>query len=149
MGGKQRDIGAAIAQRWNRNGKHVHAKKKVFPKMAGAHRSGKINIGERDQARFDVQSFGASEAFESALLKHAEKLALRGGRKRGDFIEDDGASAAELEAAEFALDGSGESAALVTKEFAFDELRRQAGAIDFEEWRGASWAGFVGPPRQG
>ncbi len=52
-------------------------------------------------------------------------------------------AAAEFEAAQFALDGAGERAKFVAEEFAFHQLRRKAGAINFQERRVAARAKFV------
>jgi hypothetical protein len=73
---------------------------------------------------------------------------LRSRRKRGDFIENDAAVAAHLESAKLALDRAGESAAFMAEKFAFDKLRRKAGAIDFQERRVAPWAKFMDQARK-
>src|SRR5258708_30948289 len=62
-------------------------------------------------------------------------------------MEYDGAVTAELEAAELAFDRAGKSAAFVAEEFAFNELRRKAGAIDFQERRVAARAEFMNQAR--
>jgi len=72
-------------------------------------------------------------------LQNAQQFCLRVGRERGDFIEDDRAGAAEFQAAEFAVNRSGESAAFVAEEFALDESGRKRGAIDLRN--GASRRG--------
>src|SRR6266550_2857688 len=71
---------------------------------------------------------------------------VRSWRERGDFIENDAAVAAELEAAELALDRAGKGAAFVAEEFAFDELRRKTGTIDFQERRVTSRTEFMNQP---
>src|SRR5712692_1749686 len=146
MIGERQDIGAALAERRNCERKNVEPEKKIFAEATCRHRSGKIDVGEGDKARFDAQGFRAAEAFEPALLQNAEELALRCRRERGDFIENDAAVAAELEAAELALDRAGKGAAFVAEEFAFDELRRKTGTIDFQERRVTSRTEFMNQP---
>src|SRR5207302_3866183 len=146
MIGERQDIGAALAQRWNRESENVEPEIKILAEAAGLHGGGKIDVGEGDQASFDAQGFRAAEAFERALLQNAEELALRCRRERGDFIENDAAVAAELEAAELALDRAGKGAAFVAEEFAFDELRRKTGTIDFQERRVTSRTEFMNQP---
>src|SRR6266849_2897945 len=143
MIGEWQDIGATLAKRRNHKSENVQPKIEILAEGAGLHGGGKINVGERDEARFDAQGFRAAESFERALLQNAQELALRSGRERSDFIENDGAVAAELEASEFALDRAGKGAAFVAKEFAFDELRRKAGTVDFQERRVAARAEFM------
>ncbi len=58
---------------------------------------------------------------------------MRVGRKRGDFVEDDSASATEFETAEFAIHCTREGAAFVAEEFAFDERWWKRSAVDFEK----------------
>ena len=65
------------------------------------------------------------------------------GSKRRDFVENNRAAAAQLEAAQLALHGAGEGAAFVAEKFALHQLRRQAGTINFQEWRVAARAEFV------
>src|ERR1700730_1442703 len=131
--GEKQNISAALAERRNREHQDIQPKKKILAETAGLDGSGKIHVGEGDEARFDMQRLGSTEAFERALLQDAQQLALRSSGKGGDFIENNRAAAAELEAAEFALDGAGESAALVAEKFAFDEIWRKAGAIDLQK----------------
>src|ERR1700687_4003282 len=131
--GEGNNVRAALTQRRNEDGENVQAEIKVFAKMPGFYGSGKIDVGEGDETGGDMQSFGAAEPFEGAFLKDAEEFGLRRVGKRGNFIEDDGAVAAQFQAAELALFRAGEGAAFVAEEFAFDKFLREAGAIDFEK----------------
>src|SRR6266851_943605 len=145
---KRQDIGAALAQRRNRKRKNIQAEIEVLAEAARFHGGGEIDVGESDEARLDAQRLRAAEAFERAFLQNAQKFSLRSGRERGDLIENDGAVAAELEAAELTLNRASESTALVAEEFAFDKLWRKAGAIDFQEGRVAAGAEFVNQARK-
>src|SRR3981081_181608 len=116
--------------------------------MAGLYGGGKIDLGERDDSGFDAQGFCAPRALECASREAGEELALSRRREGGDFVEHDGAVAAELEAAEFAFDGAGERAALVAEQFAFDKLWWKTGAINFEERCVAAGPKFVNEPRE-
>src|SRR6266478_6746254 len=124
----------SAAIRWSARGK-ISARR--------SRSGGEIDVGESDEARLDAQRLRAAEAFERAFLQNAQKFSLRSGRERGDLIKNDGAVAAELEAAELALNGASESTPLVAEEFAFDKLWRKAGAIDFQEGRVATGAQLV------
>src|SRR5438552_2966636 len=115
MIGERQDIGAALAQRWNRESENVEPEIKILAEAAGLHGGGKIDVGEGDQASFDAQGFRATEAFKRALLQNAQELALRSGRECRDLIEKDGAVAAELETAELALHRAGKGTALVAE----------------------------------
>src|SRR5258705_4710658 len=148
MVGEGQNVGVAFAKRWNRESENVEPKKKILAEAAGLHSRWKIDVGKGDQTRFDAQSFRPAQPLKRALLQNTQQFALCSRRKRRHFIEDDAAVAAKLKAAEFALHRAGKRAALVTEKFAFDKLRRKAGAIDFQEWRVAPGAKFMYQPRE-
>jgi hypothetical protein len=148
MFGEKQNISAALAERRNREHQDIQPKKKILAEAAGLDGSGEIHIGEGDEARFDAKSLGSAEAFKRPLLQDAQKLALGSGRKSGDFVENNRAAAAEFEAAKFALDGAGESAALVAEEFALHEIWRKAGAINLQKRCIAAGAEFVHEARE-
>src|ERR1700680_4474177 len=90
-----------------------------------------------------MKRFRAAEPLESAFLQNAQQLALRAGRKRRDFVENDGAASAQLEAAELALDGASKCAEFVAEEFAFHQIWWEAGAINFQKRSVAPGAQFM------
>jgi hypothetical protein len=148
MFGEKQNISAALAERRHREHQDIQPEKKILAKTAGFDGSGEIHIGEGDEARFDAQSLRSAEAFKRPLLQDAQKLALRPSRKSGDLVENNRAAAAKFEAAEFAVDSAGESAALVAEEFAFHEIWRKAGAINLQKWRIAAGTEFVHEARE-
>src|SRR6266566_9189567 len=132
MLGERKNISAPIAQGWNRKREHVQAEVQIFPKTACFDSRRKVHIRQGDDARFDAQRFRATQAFERPLLQNAEKLALRVRRKRRHFIDNNRAVAAQFETSELALDRAGKCPTLMSEKLAFDELRRQTGAVDFQ-----------------
>jgi hypothetical protein len=146
--GEKQNVSAALAERRNREHQDIQPEQKILAEAASLDGSGKIHVGEGDKARFDMQRFRSTEAFERALLQDAQQFALRSSGKGGDFVENNRTAAAEFEAAEFALDGAGESAALVAEEFALDEIWRKAGAIDLQKGCIAARAEFVHEARE-
>ena len=95
-----------------------------------------------------MQRFRSAQTLEAALFEHAEQLGLHAGGKRGDFVEDDRSGLRHFQAAGFARNGAGECAALVSEQFGFDELGRQAGAINFQERCIVARAALVDPARE-
>src|SRR5438132_3798515 len=148
MIGQRQDIGAASAKRGNCETQNIQPEIEIFAETAGFHGGGKIDVSEGDKARFEAKGFRSAEAFKRALLQNPKKFALRSGRERGDLIENDAAVTAQFEATELALDCAGESATFVAEKLAFNELRRKAGAIDFQERRVASRAKFMNQARK-
>src|SRR5207237_8100426 len=75
----------------------------------------------------------AADAPEAALLQHAEELGLRIGVHLRDLVEEKRAAIGELEAAEPALGGARERAALVPEQFALDQRFWNGRAVDRHE----------------
>src|SRR5580700_6974348 len=125
-----RNIGAAFAQRWNRDSEHVEAEIEVFAEPACCNCSGEIGIGESHEARIHAKRIGAAKPLEGAFFDDAQKLCLHTGRQRSDFVEDNCATLRHFEAALLASDGAGKGSALVAKKFGFNELSRKAGTIN-------------------
>jgi hypothetical protein len=73
---------------------------------------------------------------------------LRAGRQCGNFVKDNGASSAQLQAAELALNGAGECAEFVAEELAFHQIWRKAGAVNFQKRSVATGAKFMDEARQ-
>jgi len=122
---------AAFSKRRHCDLQNVEPEKKIFAELARRDSGLEINVCKRDEPGFDAERFRPTEPLKGALLQDAQQFCLPVGREGSDFIENDGASAAKFEAAEFAFDSPGESTAFVAEEFAFDEIGRKRGAVDF------------------
>src|SRR5262249_37922929 len=72
-------------------------------------------------------------AQELVLLQHAQQLRLQLEGKLRNLVEEERASIGQLELSEYALDGSGEGAALVSEKLALEELAGDSRAIDGHE----------------
>src|SRR5260370_33757927 len=102
MIGERQNIGATLAERRNSELENIQPEIKILAESAGLHGGGKINVGERDEARFDAQGFRAAEPFERALRQNAQELARRSGRGARSSTRTVGPAAAGREASEFA-----------------------------------------------
>src|SRR5215831_768887 len=145
---KGQNIHAAFAQRGNRKREHIQAEVQIFAKTARFDSRRKVHIRQGDEARFDAQRFRSAKAFEGSLLQNAEQLALRVRRKRRHLIENNRAVSAQFKASKLALDRAGKGPTLVSEKLAFDELRRQTGAINFQIGSVASRAKLMNQPSQ-
>src|ERR1700752_1776577 len=132
MLGERKNISAPFAQRRNRKREYVQAEVQVFAKTACFDSRRKVHIRQGDDARFDAQRFRAAQAFECPLLQNAEQLALRVGGKRRHLIENNRPVPAQFKTSELALDCAGKGPTLMTEKLAFDQLRRQTGAINLQ-----------------
>jgi len=145
---KWEDVFSAFAQRRNAKRKDAETKEKIFTELPSRNCRVKVNVGERNETRFDTKRFRATQALEVALLQNAQQFCLRVGRKRCYFVEDDRSGATKFQAAEFAFDGPGEGASFVAEELAFDEIRGKRCAVNFEIGRITPRAKFMNEPRQ-
>ena len=85
-----------------------------------------------------MDGLGAAHPVEFAFLEHAQELGLQPDVHLGNFVQEDGAAVGHLELAELAGDGPGERAFFVAKQFGFQQMFRQGGAVDGHK-------GAVGP----
>jgi hypothetical protein len=128
-----------FAKRRQVNVKDVQAEVKVLAQLAAADGLLRIFVGGGYDAHVDGSFRFASEAADFAVFENAQELRLRGGGHFADFIEQESAAVGQLEAADAALGGAGEGAALVAKDFAFHEGFGDCRAVDGYE--GAARAG--------
>src|SRR5215472_8442404 len=145
---ERQNIGAALAQWRHGERDHVQAKIQILAKAATLNGRREVHISQRDDPRLDPQRFRAAQAFKRPFLQNAQQLALRVWRKCGHLIEHNRAVSALLEAPQLAFDCARERAPLMAKELAFDELRRQARAINLQVRRIASRAELMNQARK-
>ena len=81
------------------------------------------------------------------LLQHPQQLHLGLQRQLADLVQEDGAPVGELEAADPAIQRSGERALDVAEELALHEPRRDRAAVDLHQWPRAAHAQVVDGPR--
>src|SRR5208282_333882 len=140
---KARDIFFVIAQRRDVDGNHVEPVVKVFAKGAVFERGAQVAVGGGDQADVDLDGARSTQALEFALLQHAEKFDLDGGRHVSDFVEKERAFVGEFEFAGLAGGGSGERSFFVAEKFALQQILGDGGAVDFYKWTGSAARFFV------
>ena len=80
-----------------------------------------------------LERFIAADAGELAILQHAQDLPLQRQRHVADFVEEERAAVALLEAADALAGRAGEGAFLVAEEFALEQLLGDGGAVDRDE----------------
>ncbi len=122
---------------------HVEPVVEVFAKRSVFERGAQVAIGGSDQPHVDLDGARAAQALEFALLQHAEKFDLDGGRHVSDFIEKESAFVGEFEFARLAGGGSGEGPFFVAEEFALQKILGDRRAVDFDEGTGSAARFFV------
>ena len=129
MAGQQRDVFRALAKRGDRQGHDIQAIEQVSAELTASHARFQILIGGGDEP--DIYLFGARAAHRPhlAFLQHAQELRLQGGRKIGDFVQEDAAPVRQLQQPHLVRHGAREGPFDVAEQFAFDHAFREAGAI--------------------
>ena len=92
---------------------------KIFPEPAVCNRLVKVYRGGGEDTYVDVDHTFAAQTEEFLILQHVQQLGLKVGGQVRHFIQQNGSLIAQFELARFRRYGSGESAALATKQFAF------------------------------
>ena len=119
----------ALAERRDSNLDRIQAVKKVFAESAGQDFGAKIAVRGGDQVHVDLFYLGRTDALDFAVLNHAQELGLHGERGLADFVEKDGAAVGVFEQAGPRIGRSGERAADVAEELAFEQGIDQRRAV--------------------
>src|SRR5881409_3350867 len=114
-------------------GEDVQAVVEVFAEALLLDQPSEVAVRRGDQADVDLDRPGAADTLELLLLEDPEELRLELERDLADLVEEERAAMGHLEASDLLGDGPGERAALVAKELALQETRRDGGAIDLDE----------------
>ena len=92
-----------------------------------------IRVRGSDHADVDLDGMRVSDAFELALLNHAQQLGLKGRAHRPDLVEEDRALVGLLEPTLAVGHGAGEGAANVSEELGLEQRLWYRAAVDREE----------------
>ena len=118
---EERDVLPSLPQRGKRNGDDVEAVVKVLSEQTRPPGLFKIPMGRREDSHVRLEGGVRSQSLKLLLLKDSEELDLSARGEVADLIEKDRAPIGLLKPADPSLEGSCESALLMSKEFAFEE----------------------------
>ena len=138
--GEGKDVLGAFAQGGEVNLENGEAVEEVFAEAAGFDFVVEVAVGGGEEARGGVVFAVGADALEASVLGDAEELGLELRGHLGDFVEEQGAGAGFLEAADALVDGTGEGAFFVTEEFGFEEVFWEGGAVHFHQRAGGAGA---------
>ena len=133
---EQRDVSGAIAQGRQHDGKHVQAIIKILAERPRHDLFLEIAVRGRYDPHVDLDRLGASDAFELALLQHAQQLDLDVQGDVSDLVEKQRPAVGQFESPGTARDGSGERSLFVTEQLGFQHPLRQGGAVHLDERSG-------------
>src|ERR1700692_2075281 len=100
-------------------------------------------MGRGYEANIHVVSSAAAQAFEFLLLQYAQQFRLQRRRNIAHLVQEEGAFVGQLEASKLLRYGSGERTLFVTKQFAFQQIQWDGGAVELDKRPSASRADIV------
>src|SRR5258706_9458498 len=130
---QHRNIIHTFAQRRNLNRENIQPIKKVHAKSTVVNFPFKIFVGSCDDPNVRLDRAVSPDAFKLPLLQHPQERHLYLRAKLCDLVKKDRAAVSRLEPPHSLLERTSESAFLVTEQFAGNQLRRQRGAIHFDQ----------------
>ncbi len=101
-----------------------------------------VLVGRGQNADIDANRFRSAHPLDFSLLQDAQNLGLRGQGHVADFVQEDGASVAELEFSQTLAGGPGERALFVAKQFTLDQIVGNRCAVDGDERLGGPMTVF-------
>ena len=128
-----RDVLATLPQRRSLERNDGEAEEEVLTEAACGDLGFEVLVRRGEQPHVDVDRLLAADRFEALLLDDAQHLGLRHQRHVGDLVEKERAGVGLLEAAATVRRCSGEGAAHVAEELAFDELLGDRRAVHRDE----------------
>ncbi len=114
---EERDVFAAVAKRrQDDRGNDVQPVVEILAETPGGDLLLEILVGRREDAHVDLERLFAADPLELFFLQGAQELQLHSRRDVADLVEKQGPAGGQLEAAELALDRTGERPLLVPEE---------------------------------
>src|SRR5271165_3358234 len=130
---QQRNVLPPLAQWGNPDWEDIQPVEKIGAEFLLLHQGTEISIGGGDQTRVRGEGARTAQAFELALLQHAQQFGLEFERNFANLIQEYGSPIGQLKAADALRDGAGEGAPLMSEQFTFQQARRYGGAVQFHE----------------
>src|SRR5215470_2767581 len=131
--GEGGNVLGAVAKGRQTDGKDVQPVVEIATKATNGHVGLEIGVGGGDDADVHAASAPAPDPSHLALLEHAEKTLLHGGRRLAHLVEEDGASVGLLEETLALAGGAREGAPGVAEQLGLEErVGKRATALGHE-----------------
>ena len=127
-------VAVAGAQRRHAQLDHAQAEVQVGAKGPLRHHQLERPVGRGHDPHVHRLLLHRAKPAHLAVFEHFQNLGLHGGLKVADLVEEQGTAAGGLDQPELALPGVGERAALMAEQLVLDEVGRQRGAVQLDEW---------------
>ena len=130
---QQWDIFATFTQGRQLQGDHVQAVIQVAAKLSGFAQFIQVGLGGGNHSAVDAHALVRTEAFQAVFLQHPQQFDLQTEGHAFDFIKKQAAAVGVLDLADPAFAGAGEGVGLVAENLAFEQVFRQAAAVEGDE----------------
>ena len=127
------DVFLPLPQRGERDLDHLESIVEILAELAAFDHLLEALMRRGEDPHIDGDSAPAAELLDLTFLQHAKQLRLQHERNVAHFVEEDRATARQLEFSRPGLDAGGH-AALDAEELRLQQRLRQRGAVDGHEW---------------
>src|ERR1700724_845044 len=147
MPGEYRNVVLALAQRRHLDRENAQPVVEIFAEPSGANQTLKVTVSRRNNADVDPPRRVIADWFKLAVLQHAQQLGLHRQRQLAYFIKKKSAAVRQLEAADSIAQRSTERALDMAEKLALEQLPRDCGAVDLDQWTITSQAPLMDSAR--
>jgi hypothetical protein len=135
---ERKDIAATLTERRDVDVEHLEPIEQILAKVSALHGLSQVAVGRRNDADIGFQQPRAPQPLELALLQDAQELGLRRQTHLADFVQEQHAACRQFDLSRLGLLRTRERAAFVAEQFRFEQLLRQRGTVQRDEWAVAS-----------
>ncbi len=122
-----------LAKRRQSDGKHAQPIVQIRAKLSCGNPGLEMTMRRSDDADVDLSRARGAHALELPVLQDTQQFRLKLQREVADLVQEDRPAVCQFEPALPIGRRAGKCTALVTEELAFDECRRERGAVDAHE----------------
>src|SRR5579859_5881744 len=137
------NIRTAYAQWWQQNWKHIQAIVQVAAKFVTLHHACQVPVSCRHKPNINMVRPAAAQAFEFLFLQYTQQLGLQCQGNVTHLIQKERPFVGHFKTTDLLRDSAGESALLMAKKLAFQQIEWDGGAIQFYERTSATRADVV------
>ena len=124
----------ALTKRRQADVEHLQPVEQILAKITALDRLPQIAVGRGNDPDVGLQQPRPAEPLKLPLLQDAQELRLRRRAHLADFVEKQHAAGGELDLSRLGLLRAGERAPLVAEQLGLEQLLRQRGAVQRDEW---------------
>src|SRR6266446_1365254 len=140
------NVFTARPQRRKRDRKNIQTIVEIAAKFVSFHHFNQISMGRSYEANVHLVSPAAPQALELLLLQNTQQFWLQWQRNVAHLVEEQRPFVSQFKTANLLRNSARESAFLVTKQLAFQQIERNGGAIQLYERATAPGAEIVNRP---